>query len=68
MTFGSYECENMESQVATSRGRSHCLNMLVKEFFKQFYNKQRGKYKCCMQTQIKNSLKILTGIRIINTK
>jgi hypothetical protein len=31
----------------------HCLNMLVKEFFKPIYNKQRGKLKMLYANQIK---------------
>jgi hypothetical protein len=41
MTFGSYECETLNRKLRQVEAE-HCLNMLVKEFFKPIYNKQRG--------------------------
>ena len=61
---------NIESQVATSRGEAeHCLNMLVKEFFKPFYNKQRGKLKMLYANPIKKLFEMhKLEFRIIITK
>lgn len=67
MTFWSYECETLNRKLRQVEAE-HCLNMLVKEFFKPFYNKQRGKLKIVVCKPNKKLFEMQTKIRIIITK